>query len=78
MWRNIISETAYVRGVKAERLLDLQKQHLDLEQQHSKNKEPQILLQMRAIKQEIDKIYYDEVEKKNEDIMRHALKLLDY
>lgn len=50
--------------MKAQRLLDLQKQLLDLEQQHRKNKDPQLLLQMRPIKQEIDKIYCDEIEKK--------------
>lgn len=60
----IISETAYARKVKTQRLLDLQKQLLELEQQHSKNKDSQLLLQMRPIKQEIDKIYCDEVEKK--------------
>lgn len=55
----IISETAFARKVKAQRLLDLQKQLSDLEQQHSKNKDPQLLLQMRPIKQEIDEIYCD-------------------
>lgn len=60
----IISETAFVKKVKAQRLLDLQKQLSLLEQQHTQSKEAQLLLQMRPIKQEIDKIYSDEVEKK--------------
>ncbi len=60
----IISETALAKKLKAQRLLDLQKQLLDLEQQHSKNKNTQLLLQMRPIKQEIDNIYCDEIEKK--------------
>ena len=49
--------------MKTQKLLNLQKQLTELEQQHSKCKEPQILLQMRPLKQEIDKIYCDEVEK---------------
>lgn len=59
----IISETALAKKLKAQRLLDLQKQLLDLEQQHSKNKNTQLLLQMRPMKQEIDNIYCDEIEK---------------
>lgn len=60
----IISETAFAKKVKTQRLLDLQKQLLGLEQLQIKNKDPQLLQQIRHIKQEIDKIYCDEVEKK--------------
>ncbi len=59
----IISETAFLRKMKTQKLLNMQKQLKELEQQHSKSKDPQLLLQIRPLKQEIDKIYCDEVEK---------------
>lgn len=61
----IISETAFAKKkAKQKKLLELQKQLLEIEKQHSETKNPQFLLQMRPLKQEIDKIYSEEVEKK--------------
>ena len=59
----IISESAFIKKMKTQKLLNLQNQLTELEQKHSKNKDPQLLLQMRPLKQEIDKIYCDEIEK---------------
>ena len=47
---------------EAQKLLSLQKQ-LREPGQHSRKKDLQLLLQMRPLKQEIDKTYCDEVEK---------------
>ena len=57
-------QTAFARKVKTQRLRDMQKQLSDLEKLHCKNKDPKLLSQMRPIKQEIDQIFCDEVEKK--------------
>lgn len=59
----IISESAFMKKMKTQKLLDLRKQRSELEQQHIKSKDPQLLTQMRPLKQEIDKIYCDEIEK---------------
>ena len=59
----IISESAFIKKVKTQKLLNLQKQLTELEQQHSKIKDPQLLVQMRPLKQEVGKMYCEEVEK---------------
>lgn len=59
----IISESVFIKKKKTQKLLNLQNQLTELEQKHSKSKDPQLLLQMRPLKQEIDKIYCDEIEK---------------
>lgn len=60
----IISEAASIKRMREQKLQNLQNKLLELEKLHSKNKDPQLLQQMRPIKQEIDKIYCDELEKK--------------
>lgn len=60
----VISETASTKKAKPEKLLDAQKQLLELEKQHSETKNPQLLLKMRPLKQVIDQFYSEEVEKK--------------
>ncbi len=60
----IISTTAYLKKAKTQKLTDLQNKLLELEQLHSKQKNPILLQQMKPIKQEKDKIRSEELEKK--------------
>lgn len=60
----IIAKSVSLKKIKAKKLLDLQDQLKKLEQAHSINKDPTILEQMRPVKQELDKIYSEEIEKK--------------
>lgn len=60
----IISTTAFIKKRKAQRLIDQQTKPLELEQLHSQQKLPLLLQQMKPIKQEIDKIHSEELEKK--------------
>lgn len=60
----IIAKSTSLKKEKAKTLLDLQDQLKKLEQAHSVNKDPIILEQMRPVKQELDKLYSEEIEKK--------------
>ena len=60
----IISITAFIKKAKAQTLTDLQNKLLELEQLHSKQKTPLLLQRMRSIKQEIDQIHSEELERK--------------
>ncbi len=60
----IIAYSALLKKVKAKKLSDLEVKLRDLERLHGSTKDPSALLQMRSIKQEIDKICSEEVEKK--------------
>lgn len=60
----IIAKSARLKKIKTEKLLGLQTQLKNLEQVHSISKDANILEQMRPVKQEIDKILSEEIEKK--------------
>lgn len=60
----IIALSAELKKIKAKRLSDLQEKLKCLEQVHSINKDSSTLEQMRPVKQEIDKILIEEIEKK--------------
>lgn len=60
----IIALSAELKKSKAKRLSDLQEKLKSLEQVHSINKDSSTLEQMRPVKQEIDKILSEEIEKK--------------
>ncbi len=60
----IIVYSALLKKVKAKKLSDLEVKLRDLERLHGSTEDPLSLLQMRSIKQEIDKICSEEVEKK--------------
>lgn len=59
----IIARTAALKKLKTKKLSRLQEKLRDLEQVHIANKEPSIIYQIRTVKQEIDKILSEEVEK---------------
>lgn len=59
----IMARTAALKKMKTQKLTDLQEKLTDLEQAHIINKEPSITQQIRNIKQEIDKILGEEVDK---------------
>lgn len=60
----IIALSAKMKKVKAKRLSDLQEKLKNLERTQSINKDSSTLEQMRPVKQEIDKILSEEIEKK--------------
>lgn len=60
----IIVQSAFLKKLKAKKLLDLEVKLRDLERLHSSTKDPSVLLQMRSVKQEIDQIHCEEVEEK--------------
>lgn len=53
-----------LKKLKSQKLSGLQEKLRDLEQEHSVNKQPSVILQIRNVKQEIDKILSEAVEKK--------------
>lgn len=59
----IISLTAYRKREKQKKLLNLQKEIKNLETKHIKQKDPQILIRLNKIKQDLNKIYDEEIEK---------------
>lgn len=60
----IIAQSAFLKKLKAKKLLDLEVKLRDLERLHGSTKDPSALLQVRSVKQEIDQIHSEEVEKK--------------
>lgn len=59
----IIARTAALKKVKAQNLSKLEEKLRDLVEVHSANTEPSIIYQIRTVRQEIDKILGEEVEK---------------
>ena len=59
-----IAFSAYRKKVKQKHLLELQAKMKDFEIQHSTHKNPQVLTQLKCIKQEINKIYNEQNEAK--------------
>ena len=60
----IIAKCARLKKIRDKKLSDLQKQLKNLEQLHTTNNDPSLREQMRPVKQEIDKILSEEIEKK--------------
>lgn len=60
----IIAKSEMLKKIKAKKLLDLQEKWNNLEQAHSINKDPSTPEQMRPVKQVIDKILSEEIERK--------------
>lgn len=63
VFREKIARTALVKRMKAKIFQDLQEKLKELEQAHITNKEPAIIQQIRSVKQEIDQILSEEIEK---------------
>lgn len=59
----IIARTAALKKVKAQNLSKLEEKLRDLVEVHSANTEPSIIYRIRTVRQEIDKILGEEVEK---------------
>lgn len=60
----IIARTAWLKKMKSQNFLRQQEDLRDLESMYSANKDPSITQKIRNVKQEIDKILSEEVEKK--------------
>lgn len=59
----LIAKAAFLKKTKSERLHNLENRLKMLEQLHSQKKDPLLLTQMQPIKQEIDQIYCENIEK---------------
>lgn len=59
----LIAKAAFQKKTKLERLHNLENRLKTLEKLHSQNKDPLLLTQMQPIKQDIDKIYCENIEK---------------
>lgn len=59
----IIALTAFRKKEKQKRLLALQEEMKNLEIRHSKQRDPQILIRLRKVKQDLNGIYDEEIER---------------